>query len=203
MSPKKKAPKASAPVLDEKEQAKLDAFLQKDYELKIAYLTNHFGRMWTRFNYFVAIETALIGGKFLIPNGVLSPELAITGALISLVWYVMGAEDRYLVRIYRHQVEIAAEELAQAIWPDEEAQKAYRYIGEVDQRARAELRESESVDAQGRKKSAARRFFGFEWLSGWRWEPLSTTRLAALFPFLIFVLWIIILFSTLAQPARP
>jgi hypothetical protein len=38
-------------------------FAQKDYELKIQYLTNHFQRMWTRFNYFVVIEAALIGGK--------------------------------------------------------------------------------------------------------------------------------------------
>jgi len=48
---------------------KREAFLQKDYELKITYLTNQFIRMWTRFNYFVAIETALVGGKFLIPSG--------------------------------------------------------------------------------------------------------------------------------------
>src|SRR5262249_2535322 len=32
-------------------------FLVKDYELKTGYLTQHFGRMWTRFNYFVGIES--------------------------------------------------------------------------------------------------------------------------------------------------
>ena len=36
-------------------------FLIKDYELKVGYLTQHFGRMWTRFNYFVGIESALAG----------------------------------------------------------------------------------------------------------------------------------------------
>lgn len=35
----------------------------KDYELKVAYLTDHFQRMWTRFNYFVVIEAALMGGR--------------------------------------------------------------------------------------------------------------------------------------------
>src|SRR5260370_15756114 len=97
---------------DEKAEPKLEAFLQKDYELKITYLSNHFARMWNRFNYFVAIETALVGGKFLIPNGVLSHELAIAGLLLSALWYVMGAEDRYLVRLYRYQVERAADAVA-------------------------------------------------------------------------------------------
>ena len=32
--------------------------LLEDYKQKIAYLTAHFTRMWARFNYFVAIETA-------------------------------------------------------------------------------------------------------------------------------------------------
>jgi len=40
-------------------------FLIKDYELKVRYLTDHFGRMWTRFNYFVGIESALVGGKLI------------------------------------------------------------------------------------------------------------------------------------------
>ncbi|MGZ9190403.1 MAG: hypothetical protein ACXW39_10140 [Nitrospira sp.] len=35
-------------------------FLTNDYELKVGYLTQHFGRMWTRFNYFVGIESALV-----------------------------------------------------------------------------------------------------------------------------------------------
>ena len=38
-------------------------FLVKDYELKVGYLTQQFDRMWTRFNYCVGIESALIGGK--------------------------------------------------------------------------------------------------------------------------------------------
>jgi hypothetical protein len=40
-------------------------FLIRDYELKIKYLTDHFSRMWTRFNYFVGIESALVGGKLI------------------------------------------------------------------------------------------------------------------------------------------
>jgi hypothetical protein len=39
--------------------------LVKDYELKVGYLTQHFSCMWTRFNYFVGIESALVGGKLI------------------------------------------------------------------------------------------------------------------------------------------
>lgn len=59
-------------------------FLVKDYDLKVRYLADHFGRMWTRFNYFVGIETALVGGKLVFSNGKLSPEVAIVGGI---VWY--------------------------------------------------------------------------------------------------------------------
>lgn len=70
-------------------------FLIKDYELKVGYLTQHFSRMWTRFNYFVGIESALVGGKLIFGSGKLSPEVAIVGAVVSLIWYVMGAEAMF------------------------------------------------------------------------------------------------------------
>ncbi len=70
-------------------------FLIKDYELKVGYLTQHFSRMWTRFNYFVGIESALVGGKLIFGSGKLSLEVAIVGAIVSLIWYDMGAEDRF------------------------------------------------------------------------------------------------------------
>lgn len=57
-------------------------FLIKDYELKIKYLTDHFSRMWTRFNYFIGIESALIGGKLIFGGGKLSREVAYRGAVM-------------------------------------------------------------------------------------------------------------------------
>jgi hypothetical protein len=48
-------------------------FLVKDYDLKIGYLSQHFGRMWARFNYFIGIESALVGGKLIFGDGELSP----------------------------------------------------------------------------------------------------------------------------------
>src|SRR2546426_509011 len=79
-------------------------FALRDYELKVAYLTNHFQRMWTRFNYFVVIEAALIGGKTIFGDKQIGTAGLIFGLCLSLVWYVMGAEDRFLVQVYRNQV---------------------------------------------------------------------------------------------------
>jgi hypothetical protein len=50
--------------------------------------------MWTRFNFFVVIEPALIGGRFIAGDGKLIAELAIVGAVLSLVWYIFGIQDR-------------------------------------------------------------------------------------------------------------
>ena len=72
--------------------ATAEPFLVKDYELKVQYLTNHLSRMWTRFNYFVTIESALLGGKVAFGDGKLSPQLVVLGFFVSVIWYVMGAE---------------------------------------------------------------------------------------------------------------
>jgi hypothetical protein len=142
-------------------------FLVKDYELKVAYLTQHFGRMWTRFNYFVGIESALAGGKLIFGNGKLSPEVAIVGAMVSLIWYVMGAEDRFLVRVYRGHVKDAADLIAAAMW-DASACGPYSHVGEVAESSKA-----------------------LQWeLSGWRMESISTTRLAAWIPLLVLLAWL-------------
>ncbi len=142
-------------------------FLIKDYELKIKYLTDHFSRMWTRFNYFVGIESALVGAKLIFGGGKLSPELAAVGLVVSLIWYVMGAEDRFLVRVYREHVKDAGDLVAKSQWNISQMQP-YRHAGEVEESSKA-----------------------MRWkLSGWRLEPISTTRLAALIPLLVMLAWL-------------
>ncbi|MEP6691452.1 MAG: hypothetical protein ABJD07_09865 [Gemmatimonadaceae bacterium] len=146
----------------------------KDYDMKVGYLTQHFGRMWTRFNYFVGIESALIGGKLIFGDGKLSRAVAIVGVVVSLIWYVMGAEDRFLVRVYREHVKDAGDLLAKSLWGPTET--PYRHVGEVTESGKALRGE----------------------LSGWRWEPISTTRLAALIPLLLLLAWLV-LFLMLAR----
>jgi hypothetical protein len=140
-------------------------FALKDYELKVAYLTNHFQRMWTRFNYFVIIEAALLGGRTIFGEQSLTVPGIVFGVGLSAVWYVMGAEDRYLVQVYRKHVDDAAKLLGDATAKVSAARSPA--VGQLSD-ARMHFRNS---------------------LSGWRVERISTTRLAALIPLAVTLAW--------------
>lgn len=125
--------------------------------------------MWTRFNYFVFIEAALIGGKTIFGEGKLSLGGMLFGLGLSLLWYVMGAEDRLLVKEYRDQVKEAGERVASKAWPS--GLPRYRSVGELADRA--------------------------VWRSPveWRIPAISTTHLAALIPLLVSVAWLVMLLT--------
>jgi hypothetical protein len=93
------------------------AFLEKDYELKVSYLSEHFARMWTRFNFFLVIETALSAVFFgITPSGAMPQKAGLIvaiGIVSSLCWYVFGAQDRYLVEVYRTQIARAGAKIAE------------------------------------------------------------------------------------------
>ena len=101
-------------------QFDLGAFIQKDYELKITYFTNHLTRMWTRFGMFVTLETALVA--VLIVQGSLSsvaPQIAAVQAGISAIWFVLGRHDLCLIRIYRDHIVDVADALREHGVPEE------------------------------------------------------------------------------------
>src|SRR5262249_16927197 len=151
-------------------------------------LTDHLQRMWTRFNFFVTIESALASGKFLIASNVPSVELTVTGIVLSLIWYVMGAQDRFLVDLYRTEVQSIGTQYARAARGDTEAQ-AYSYVGRTD---------ADYIKAYGQKRETKRREWGslqrwLDRLSSWRSESFSTTHLAAFIPLFATGLWAILL----------
>jgi hypothetical protein len=152
-------------------QKRFSDFAQKDYELKVTYLTNHFHRMWTRFNYFVVVEAALLSGKTIFGDMQIGTTGLGFGLGLSLVWYVMGAEDRYVVQVYREQVKQAATVLSSPLWPAGAA--PYQYVGDL-----------ENVKIKRR-------------LSAWRFNRISATRLAALIPLAVTMLWLALLIRTL------
>jgi hypothetical protein len=165
-----------------KDQIDPKDFLLKDYEIKVSYLSNHFQRMWTRFNFFVVIESALIGGRFIAGDGKLTAELAIVGAVLSLVWYIFGAQDRWLVTRYRTQAEEAATKAADQVGGI--AQSDYHFdTGSTV--VRDDVRERPQKDYISPAE--------------WRYRPLSVTRLAAVFPAFTFLIWVS-LFLVLATP---
>jgi hypothetical protein len=143
-------------------------FMQKDYELKARYLSDHFSRMWTRFNFFLVLESGLSAGLWLWMRETGSLPLpgvglALVGLASTAVWYAFGAQDRYLVVVYRSQVRQAGRELAQRL-----GLTSYVPIGDTEQAA---------VE-QGPEQ--------------WRLRAISTTRLAAWFPLLVLAYWLVI-----------
>ena len=138
---------------------------EKDYELKIKYLTDHLSRMWTRFNYLLGIQTAIAGGKLFLPSDKYDGAIAFMGLLFATIWYMLGAQDRFLCELYRNQLH-----------------QAYLKIGD-----------SVPVSYVGQVKGADEASLIQRGLLTWRWEPLSSTKMAALVPFVIGILWIVYL----------
>jgi hypothetical protein len=136
-------------------------FFVKDYELKIKYLSDQFSRMWTRFNFFLTLESGLLGGKFIIGRGGLDTTITLVLLSISIVWYVFGAQDRYLVGVYRTQVEEAANKIKDEVSDD----GLYDFVGKP-------VKGSE-----------------FRHVTEWYIQDISITRLAAWLPFCLVLIW--------------
>ena len=149
-------------------------FLVDDYKSKVQYLKDHFTRLWTRFNYFLTLQSALFGAA------ILSPEkyhwwVPIFGAILCILWYLFGAQDRYLVDLYRKQIEHDVIEIKSKLKLSD-----YYFIGQT-----------ENIDGQSEKlENLGTKMTIYQW----RNKYFSTTKLAALFPLVILVMWIIIFF---------
>ena len=159
------------------------SFALKDYEMKVNWTTSHLQRMWTRFNYFVIIEAALIGGKTVFGEGKLVIAGIAFGLGLSVFWYVMGAEDRYLFVFYRDEAKRAGELAANSSgW------RPYPFDGEVSQ-----AKDHPPYNSVGNVPDV------FDWLSpsAWRLPWISTTKLAALIPLIVCIIWIVLLLRAL------
>ncbi len=163
-------PMSSPPETDQKLEGEHLAFLLKDYELKIRFLSDHYTRIWTRFNFFIAAETALTVASvtFLKDKGRLPGPVAVAGLALSLIWYVFGAQDRYLVEVYRGQVHRVGRRLG-AHWPPE----PHGTTGALPY---------EPVGDTGLRRVPAR-----PWQ--WRLDPISTTKLVAWMPIIVAMGW--------------
>ena len=96
----------------------LDHVLYEDYKAKLDYLTGQYARLWQRFNFFLSVELAIFGFlSYLTFNTKVleaTPLAAAIGIAVSLLWYVVGAEDRYLVEVYRNRADKAARRVEEA-----------------------------------------------------------------------------------------
>ena len=95
-------------------------------------------------------------------------------------WYIFGAQDRYLVEVYRRQVRDAGREIAEKLGiaippnPDGEPRESeYVYVGYSNARIPYDN--------------------FYQRVYQWRWDPISTTKLAALFPISVIAYWGVVL----------
>lgn len=174
----------------------MDQRLLEEYKIQVQSLANHYARVWTRFNFFITLHTAvLVALVGLFRDRDLSADaipLTALGIFTGLIWYVIGAQDRYLVTFYRRQISYAAERLAPGDdrWPHlgREVEEAVSILAEAHRRKPADaptskkerkrcLREDEKLLGLGTK------------LYQWRFSPLSVTKFPAELPLIVTVLW--------------
>lgn len=149
-------------------------FLVEDYKSKVDYLKDHFTRLWARFNYFLGVQSALFGAAILTPEKY-SLWIPIFAAFLCIPWYVFGAQDRYLVALYRKQIEHVVIKLKSELKLSD-----YYFTGQTE-----DIKDqTERVENLGVENT----------IYQWRNDHLSTTKQAALFPLFIFAMWIIMFF---------
>ena len=87
------------------------------------------------------------------------------------MWYVFGAQDRYLVALYKKEMEQTAEKVASRYKLEN-----YYYIGQTE---------------NTEKLKVVQRIYQ------WRSDLFSTTKLAAWFPLAVLILWLMRFISLL------
>jgi hypothetical protein len=153
-------------------------FLSLDYEIKVRYYSDHMQRVWTRFNFFITLQSGLLAGLvFSRDRAAFTPSAVyflIAEAALSLIWYVFGAQDRYLIADYRRHIKDA---LAQLRVNGVELPDDYPYAGKVEEEVNNGL-------------LAKRCGFHRRSVVEGRWKPISITRLPAVVPLVLFVFWV-------------
>jgi hypothetical protein len=91
-------------------------FLVEDYKLAVDHLSAQYERLWQRFNFFLTVHMALFGvaGWLYLEKDEPrhEPLVALAALVLSGLWYAVGAQDRFLVEVYRERVGVAAERIA-------------------------------------------------------------------------------------------
>ena len=145
--------------------------LFEDYKLKLQYLTAQFDRLWMRFNFFLGVELAVFGFLGYVTFTLKSPDATrlpiAVGLAVSALWYVVGAQDRALVEVYRDRARAAAARFAQ----HPEGIENYEQLHPA-----AEVKTYRN---------------GFD---SWYLPAVSVTRLPALLGFILSVVWLAMLF---------
>ena len=152
-------------------------FLIEDYRQKVQYLKDHFARIWTRFNYFLTLQSALFGAAVITVEKY-QWRVPMFGIFISALWYLTGAQDRYLVELYRKQIQKAVLTIKHSLQLSD-----YYYIGQTEN-IPSENERIEHLEIQNT-------------IYQWRSKQASTTKLAAVIPLLSLIIWIGVFLGTI------
>jgi len=164
-------------VTDEQLEAERLKFLIEDYRQKVQYLKDHLTRIWTRFNFFLTLQSALFGAS-IISIEKYQWRVPAFGMFISALWYLAGAQDRYLVELYRKQIQNAIPKIKHGLQLSD-----YYYIGQTE-------------DIPGEAESV-KDLKVVNTIYQWRSKRASTTRLAAIIPLIMLIIWIGVLLGTI------
>jgi hypothetical protein len=155
----------------DKQKEKSD-FLKEVYRLRIPVYSDHTGRMWERFNFLLTAEIGVLG--FLIANSA-NPQwieelwlFPAVGIFISLIWYILGAQDRYYFEGYRRQIQYLENKITKELGIDDVDMFAFGNPTDVKQG-----------------------------VFTWRWKFISLSRIVAALPLFFLVSWTIVLYFLL------
>ena len=139
-------------------------FLIEAYKIRAKLYSDLTTRMWIRFNYLLTASTALFGLFFTVWMNSDSPEgvfwFPIVGIIISALWFILGAQDRYYFEGFRNQTRQVEAELS---------------------------KELNSTNLQGLEFGSAN--VDRTNLLTWRWKRASLSRLPAIVPLFFVFLW--------------
>ena len=145
--------------------------LFEDYKLKLQYLTAQFDRLWNRFNFFLSVQLVVFGFLGYVTFTLKSPGATrlpiLVGLLVSGLWYIVGAQDRALVEIYREHARAAAAQFAQL---------------------------PNGIENYELTHPAAEVKTYWSGLDSWYLPAVSITRLPALLGIALVVIWLVMLF---------
>jgi hypothetical protein len=148
-------------------------FHVEDLKIKHSSSEGHAARMWARFNYFLAIHAGLFFLLFKKDDPMTQPEIAdliligTAGIIMSILWYIMGAQDLYHMATLRRQRE-----------------QSYDYIHKKMYITRCLCYPVQTEDLSIREDMG---------LLQWRIGPISLSKFPSFFPLMILVTWVVIL----------
>ncbi len=155
--------------MEKKEKLKdKNDFLKDVYKLRIQFYSEHTSRMWTRFNFLLTAEIGLFGFFLSVWADQLWQEklwlFPTAGIFVSLVWYILGAQDRYYFEGFRKQIQYLENKISKELGIEDI--RLFAFGNPIDVK-------------QG--------------ISTWRWKFISLSRLVAVFPIFFLVVWVIAL----------